>query len=70
LIYAQSGAGKTSLFNAQIAPELDKNGFQVLPMTRVGIGLLDQIFWDIVFVICPHKINQSYRIAFGRTTDT
>jgi len=34
--------------------------------------LLDQIFCDIVFVICSHKINQSYRVdtAFGSTTDT
>ena len=38
LVYAQSGAGKTSLFNAQIIPELEKKGLQVLPITRVGIG--------------------------------
>ena len=38
LVYAQSGAGKTSLFNAQIVPELEKKGLQVLPIARVGIG--------------------------------
>ena len=38
LVYAQSGAGKTSLFNAQIIPELEKKGLQVLPIARVGIG--------------------------------
>src|SRR5262249_54555890 len=43
LIYAQSGAGKTSLFNAQVAPELEKNGFQVLPLARVGIGFRNDI---------------------------
>jgi hypothetical protein len=35
LIYAQSGAGKTSLCNASIAPELERSGFEVLPLTRV-----------------------------------
>ena len=29
LIYAQSGAGKTSLFNTKIAPTLEARGFQV-----------------------------------------
>jgi DNA-binding beta-propeller fold protein YncE len=38
LIYAQSGTGKTSIFNAQVAPTLEKYGFQVLPTARVGIA--------------------------------
>jgi hypothetical protein len=38
LIYAQSGAGKTSIFNAQVAPTLEKYKFQVLPTARVGIA--------------------------------
>jgi hypothetical protein len=38
LIYAQSGAGKTSLFNAKVAPALEQKGLQVLPVARVGIG--------------------------------
>lgn len=37
LIYAQSGAGKTSIFEAQVAPALEKYGFKVLPRARVGI---------------------------------
>jgi hypothetical protein len=37
LIYAQSGAGKTSIFNAQVIPTLESYGFEVLPMTRVQI---------------------------------
>ena len=37
LIYAQSGAGKTSIFNAQVTPELEDYGFEVLPMARVQI---------------------------------
>ena len=39
LIYAQSGAGKTSIFNAQVTPKLEGYGFEVLPMARVQ-GLL------------------------------
>jgi YVTN family beta-propeller protein len=38
LVYAQSGAGKTSLFNASIIPALEQKGLQVLPIVRVGIG--------------------------------
>jgi hypothetical protein len=35
LIYAQSGAGKTSLINAGLIPLLEKEGFEVLPLARV-----------------------------------
>lgn len=31
LLYAQSGAGKTSLLNAKLAPDLNADGFTVLP---------------------------------------
>lgn len=36
LFYAQSGAGKTSLVNAKLVPELKRKGFQVFPQVRVG----------------------------------
>ncbi len=36
LFYAQSGAGKTSLLNAQIVPALEAEGFRVFPVARVG----------------------------------
>ncbi len=35
LIYAQSGAGKTSIFNAQVIPTLEEGGFEVLPVIRL-----------------------------------
>jgi YVTN family beta-propeller protein len=35
LVYAESGAGKTSLFNAQVIPTLEEYSFQVLPIARV-----------------------------------
>ncbi len=37
LFYAQSGAGKTSLVNARLIPQLETKGFEVLPVVRVGI---------------------------------
>jgi hypothetical protein len=36
LFYAQSGAGKTSLLNTQVIPALEEQGFNVLPVARVG----------------------------------
>ncbi|MCP4664117.1 MAG: hypothetical protein GY856_52705 [bacterium] len=36
LFYAQSGAGKTSLINARLIPQLEARGFEVLPVARVG----------------------------------
>ncbi|HXN58800.1 MAG TPA: hypothetical protein VN912_09485, partial [Candidatus Angelobacter sp.] len=35
LLYAQSGAGKTSLVNARLVPGLEKEGLEVLPPGRV-----------------------------------
>ena len=37
LVYAQSGAGKTSIFNGQIIPQLENNGFNVLPTARIRL---------------------------------
>ena len=37
LLYAQSGAGKTSLLNAGLAPMLREKGVELLPVARVGI---------------------------------
>ena len=36
LFYAQSGAGKSSLINTRLAPQLGEAGFVVLPVARVG----------------------------------
>lgn len=36
LLYAQSGAGKTSLLNAGLIPRLEQGGFDVLPPARVS----------------------------------
>jgi tetratricopeptide (TPR) repeat protein len=37
LLYAQSGAGKTSLINAGLTPLLEGEGFEVLPAARVRL---------------------------------
>jgi hypothetical protein len=50
LFYAQSGAGKSSLVNARLVPQLRQAGFPVLPIGRVsgqlpeGIGEVENIF--------------------------
>src|SRR6186713_2522113 len=36
LFYAQSGAGKSSLINTTLIPNLKSRGFKVLPIGRVG----------------------------------
>src|SRR5205823_12922105 len=36
LLYAQSGAGKSSLLNAGLIPRMRVKGFQVRPTTRVS----------------------------------
>lgn len=41
LLYAPSGAGKTSLINAKLTPMLEKAGFEVLKPSRVGNVLPD-----------------------------
>jgi uncharacterized repeat protein (TIGR02543 family) len=48
LLYAQSGAGKTSLLNAGVIPLLTKEDFEVLPVARVrGFELKDIDFKEI-----------------------
>src|SRR5512139_2394355 len=50
LFYAQSGAGKSSLINARLVPQLMDAGFVVLPIGRVGgelpagINQVDNVF--------------------------
>lgn len=36
LIYSPSGAGKTLLLNAGVIPTLEKDGFEIFPVGRVG----------------------------------
>ena len=42
LLYAKSGAGKSSLINAGVLPELEKEEFEVLPIVRLGLGPSDE----------------------------
>jgi hypothetical protein len=37
LLYSPSGAGKTSLINAGLIPRLQREGFGVLPVVRIGL---------------------------------
>ncbi|MGH9401274.1 MAG: hypothetical protein ACRD2P_04110 [Terriglobia bacterium] len=48
LLYAQSGAGKTSLLNAGLVPMLEEGGFDVLPPARVsGISREDAAKYSV-----------------------
>ena len=47
LLHALSGAGKTSLINAALVPELEEEGFEVLPVMRVNRLLPEEIIKDI-----------------------
>jgi hypothetical protein len=49
LFYAESGAGKSSLINAHLIPNLLKKGYQVLPVVRVGGELPSQLTYDYVY---------------------
>ena len=50
LFYAQSGAGKSSLINTRLVPQLKQAGYAVLPVARVGgelptgVSAVDNIF--------------------------
>jgi archaellum biogenesis ATPase FlaH len=49
LVYAQSGAGKTSIFNAQVIPTLESYGFEILPMTRAHVTTTSSIITKDLF---------------------
>lgn len=50
LFYAQSGAGKTSLINARLVPDLEQEGFEVLPVVRVGAEEVEAPQVDNIYV--------------------
>ncbi len=53
LFYATSGAGKTSLLNAAVIPELEEDDFAVMPVARLGSQVppgIDPATVDNVFV--------------------
>ncbi|MGR9044611.1 MAG: nSTAND1 domain-containing NTPase [Gammaproteobacteria bacterium] len=52
LVYAQSGAGKTSLINAGVIPLLEKKGFDIFPIARVR-GLIPES-------VKPEEIDNLY----------
>lgn len=50
LFYAQSGAGKSSLLNTRLIPELEDNNFEVLPVGRLQGDLSTEIDVDNIYV--------------------
>ncbi|HTQ55600.1 MAG TPA: tetratricopeptide repeat protein [Bryobacteraceae bacterium] len=74
ILYARSGAGKTSLLNVGVAPALRNNGFQVLPIASVRGGVPgglppDKIANVYVFRILMNWVNnESARESCGANT--
>ncbi|MBN1286673.1 MAG: hypothetical protein JXB47_14840 [Anaerolineae bacterium] len=46
LLYAQSGAGKTSLLNAKLIPMLEDEYFEVYPPARLRVAIPEGIVWS------------------------
>ncbi len=65
LFYAPSGAGKTSLLNAQIIPALENEGFNVFPTARVGGDLPPTV--DPATVSNSFVFNALMTLAGGET---
>ena len=50
LFYAQSGAGKSSIVNTRLIPNLEEKGYEVLPVGRVTGDVLASKSVDNVFI--------------------
>jgi hypothetical protein len=63
IFYAQSGAGKSSLINTRLIPELEENRFEVLPVTRVsgeapnGITLKNIYAYNLMYNMMRREAN-------------
>ena len=59
LIYAKSGIGKTSIFNAKIIPELQegKHKFHVMPVTRFKAITLNEMKKSITEISNIYILN-------------
>ena len=64
LVYAQSGAGKTSIINAKITPMLEEEyGFQVLPSARIGNVSNSEKFQTSKMAINSSDIENAYMFS-------
>ncbi|MBK8780342.1 MAG: hypothetical protein IPO22_00735 [Anaerolineales bacterium] len=63
LFYAQSGAGKSSLLNTRLIPDLEKNRYEVFPIGRVSSGSIggnavDNIYvYNLMRSLVQHEID-------------
>ncbi len=63
LFYAQSGAGKSSIVNTRLIPNLEKKDYEVLPVGRVsgdlpaGIKVDNVYIYNLIHGLVHHKTN-------------
>jgi Novel STAND NTPase 1 len=70
LLYAPSGAGKTSLLNAGLIPALETEGFQVLPVARIRPLLVDHAPPTSAANVYAHGVLSSWGRVSPQTTIT
>jgi hypothetical protein len=69
LFYAQSGAGKSSLINTRLIPQLQEEGFAVLPVGRVsgelpaGVSQAPNIFLFNLMLSLDPQVRDPARLA-------
>jgi len=75
LFYAQSGAGKSSLLNTRLAPDLEAAGFAVLPVARVGgelppgVAEIDNVYLFNLMLSLDQAGRDPNRLAQVRLAD-
>jgi hypothetical protein len=75
LFYAQSGAGKSSLINARLIPQLHASGYAVLPIGRVqgelppGVKAVDNIFVFNLMLSLDQSKQDPQRFAQMKLSD-
>lgn len=76
LLHSPSGAGKTSLIQASLIPELLKLGFEMLPTIRVGTGVTEAppgqnryILGALMSLVCQPCVESAHDEAGGASDE-
>ena len=66
LLYAQSGAGKTSLLSAGLIPRLEEEGFDILPRARVQGSIPNEL--QLSEISNVYSFNPHFNLVFDIPT--